>query len=127
MSTSPEVNNSTHPAAGKDVDPDTGDVTVTSLTAKSFDPKQAYATVIKNQEGLLYSLWRVLVFLLFEAFGLSKSADHKGIHEDYERANLDKVAARGRFPYRPSDLFLKVPFNSRLSLILDVRSSCGCS
>ena len=108
MATTSTINNSTLPSAVKNTDPDTGDVTVTSLTAKTFNPSQATATVIKNQEGLLYSLWRVVLFLLFEALGLNKSADHKGIHEDYEHANLDKIAARGKFPHRPSDLFLKV-------------------
>jgi hypothetical protein len=108
MATTSAINNSTASSAVKNTDPDTGDVTVTSLTAKTFNPGQATATVIKNQEGLLYSLWRVVLFLLFEALGLNKSADHKGIHEDYEHANLDEVAARGKFPHRPSDLFLKV-------------------
>jgi len=107
MSTTSEINNSTHSSAVMNTDPDTGDVTVTSLTAKTFDPSQATATVIKNQEGLLFSLWRVVLFLLFQALGLNKSG-HKGIHEDYEHADLDKVAARGKFPNRPSDLFLKV-------------------
>ena len=117
MST-PEINNSIHPSAVKNTDPDTGDVTVTSLTAKTFDPRQATATVIKNQEGLLYSLWRVVLFLFFEALGLNKSSNHKGIHEDYEHANLDKVASRGKFPYRPSDLFLKVQLKLIRGLIL---------
>jgi hypothetical protein len=100
--------NMNNPHISEPIDPDSGDVTVTSLTAKSFDPAQAVATVIKTQEGLLYSLWRVVVFLLFEALGLSKSSTHQGIHEDYEHADLETVAKRGRFPNRPSDLFLKV-------------------
>ena len=108
MSTTSEINNATHPTAERNIDSDTGHVTVTSLTAKTFDPRRAVVTVIKNQEGLIYSLWRVLVFLLFEALGLKKSSNHRGIHDDYEHVDLDKFAARGRFPYRPSDLFLKV-------------------
>jgi hypothetical protein len=80
--------------------------TVTSLTAKSLDPGKAVATIYSNREGLLYSLWRPAAYLLLEAFGLNKSS--KGIHEDYEHADLEAVAARGNFRSRPSDLFLKV-------------------
>ena len=108
MSTTSEIDNATHRAVEWNSDSETGDVPVTSLTAKTLDPGRAVATVIKNQEGLLYSLWRVVVFLLFEALGLNILSNHKATHENYENVDLDKYAARGRFPYRPSDLFLKV-------------------
>ncbi len=82
------------------------DETVTSLTALSLDPGKAVATIFNYEEGLLYSLWQVVVYLLLEALG-RKSSLSKGIHEDYEHANLDTVAKKGKFPSRPSDLFLK--------------------
>jgi hypothetical protein len=78
--------------------------TVTLLTAQSLNPGNASA-ILFNREGLIYSLWRVVVYLLLEVFGLKS----KQIDENYENVNLDEVGARGRFPYRPSDLFLKVP------------------
>jgi hypothetical protein len=79
--------------------------TVTSLVAKGLDPEQAVATIFKEQ-GLLNSLWIVLVYLL-EAVGLK--ADSK-IHDNYahEQLDLEAVAKKGNFPYRPSDLFLRV-------------------
>lgn len=79
--------------------------TVTSITAKTLDPGKAVETIY-SKEGLLYSLWRAAVYLLLEVFGFKSSS--KGIYEDYEHANLDQVAAKGNFPSRPSDLFLKV-------------------
>lgn len=79
--------------------------TVTSITAKTFNPGKAASTMFA-QEGLLYSLWRVAMYLL-EAQGLKSSSR---IDNEYEQADLDKVAARGKFPSRPSDLFLKVLF-----------------
>jgi hypothetical protein len=79
--------------------------TVTSLVARGLDPEQAVTTIFKEQ-GLLISLWIVLVYLL-EAVGLK--ADSK-IHDNYEHDKLDleAVARKGNFPYRPSDLFLRV-------------------
>jgi hypothetical protein len=79
--------------------------TVTSLTAKTSNPGKAVEKLFKR-EGLLYSLWRVIIYLL-EELGVKASTK---IHDDYSNVDLDKVASRGRFPYRPSDLFLKVSF-----------------
>jgi len=76
--------------------------TVTSLTAKSLHPGEAAKKIFKEQ-GSFYFLWQVWTFLL-EALGYKQ----KKIDADYEHISLDEVAARGNFPYRPSDLFLKV-------------------
>jgi len=57
-----------------------------------------------KQQGLAYSLWEVFLYLL-EVSGLKHP---KKIHDDYDNIDLDEIMQRGRFPYRPSDLFLKV-------------------
>jgi hypothetical protein len=79
--------------------------TVTGLVATGQDPETAIASVFKEQ-GLLISLWIVFVYLL-EAVGLKAEAK---IHDDYghDHLDLDVVAKKGKFPYRPSDLFLRV-------------------
>ena len=77
--------------------------TVTTLTAKTHDPGEAAAQIFKEQ-GLLYSLWQLGEYLL-EALGVKEA---KKIDADYKNISLDEVAARGNFPYRPSDTFLKV-------------------
>jgi hypothetical protein len=77
--------------------------TVTTLTAKSHDPGEAAATIFKEQ-GLIDSLWQLGEYLL-EALGIKEA---KKIDDDYENISLDEIATRGNFPYRPSDLFLKV-------------------
>jgi len=77
--------------------------TVTSVTARTLDPGKAVAMVIRK-EGLLYSLWRLVMYLP-EALGFQSA---KKIDQGYANVDLDKIVARGRFPYRPSDLFLKV-------------------
>ena len=77
--------------------------TVTTLTAKTHDPGEAAATIFKEQ-GLIATLWQLGEYLL-EALGIKEA---KKIDADYENISLDEVAARGNFPYRPSDLFLKV-------------------
>lgn len=79
--------------------------TVTRLVARGQDPETAIATIFKEQ-GLLISLWIVLVYLL-EAVGLKAEAK---IHDNYEhdQLDLDAVTKKGNFPYRPSDLFLRV-------------------
>jgi len=107
--------------------------TVTSITAETYNPGKAASTIFAQEEGLLYSLWRVLVYLL-EVQGLKSSTR---IDDDNEQADLDKAAARGRFHFRPSDLFLKVllPINSLLFCVpllvltfgADLRCCSGCS
>lgn len=79
--------------------------TVTSLVARGMDPEKAVTTIFTEQ-GLLISLWIVIVYLL-EAVGLK--AETK-IHDNYahEQLGLDAVAKKGNFPYRPSDMFLRV-------------------
>jgi hypothetical protein len=77
--------------------------TVTSLTARDLNPAKATATIFKDQ-GVIFSLWQLAEYLL-EAIGVKAA---KKLHGDYEHADLDVVAERGNFPYRPSDLFLKV-------------------
>jgi hypothetical protein len=85
--------------------------TVTSLVAKTFDPAKA-ASKIFAQEGLLYSLWRLAVYLLEYLFAAKQHKSSVRVDDEYEQADLDTVAARGKFPSRPSDLFLKVPTQS---------------
>jgi hypothetical protein len=76
--------------------------TVTLITAKTLNPGEASKKIFKEQ-GSFYTFWQIWEFLL-EANGLKE----KKIDTDYEHIPLDEVAKRGRFPYRPSDLFLKV-------------------
>jgi len=77
--------------------------TVTSITAKTMHPGKATEQLFK-QQGWAISLWEVFLYLL-EANGLKEP---KKIHDDYDNIDLDEIMQRGRFPYRPSDLFLKV-------------------
>ena len=79
--------------------------TVTGLVAKGQDPEAAIATIFKEQ-GLLISLWIVFVYLL-EAIGLKAEANIQKNYE-HDQLDLDAVAKKGNFPYRPSDLFLRV-------------------
>jgi hypothetical protein len=81
--------------------------TVTSIVAKTFDPAKA-ASKMFAQEGPLYSLWRLAVYLLKYLFAAKEHKSSICVDDDYEQADLDTVAARGKFPARPSDLFLKV-------------------
>ena len=81
--------------------------TVTSITAKTLDPAKA-ASKIFAQEGLLYSLWRLALYLVVYLFAAKEHKSSVRIDDEYEQADLDTVAARGNFPSRPSDLFLKV-------------------
>ena len=107
--------------------------TVTSITATTYNPGKAASVLFAPEQGLLYSVWRVLLYLL-EVQGLKSSVR---IDDDYEQADLDKAAARGRFPSRPSDLFLKVlrpikPFFFCLPLLMltfgtDFCCCCRCS
>ena len=95
--------------------------TVTSITARTLNPGEASKKIFEEQ-GSFYIFWQIFTFLL-EALGLKE----KKIDADYEHAPLDEVAKRGRFPYRPSDLFLKVLFPLEMELIdLDVCGSGGC-
>ena len=77
--------------------------TVTSLTAQTLNPGSATATILKSK-GWLSSYWQLASYLL-EAIGAKSS---RKIHDDSHDIDLDKVVDRGRFPSRPSDLFLKV-------------------
>lgn len=81
--------------------------TVTSIVAKTFDPAKA-ASKMFAQEGLLYSLWRLAVYLLEYLFAAQEHKSAVRVDDEYEKADLDAVAARGNFLSRPSDLFLKV-------------------
>jgi hypothetical protein len=76
--------------------------TVTSITARTLNPGEAVKKIYEEQ-GSFYTLWQIFIFLL-EALGLKQ----KNIEADYEHVSLDEVEKRGKFPYRPSDLFLKV-------------------
>jgi hypothetical protein len=95
--------------------------TVTTLTAKNYDIPKAMARIFSDQEGLLFSLWRLVIYLL-EVFGLKKSMSNLRIDES-ENVDLDRAATMGNFPSRPSDLFLKV-YLVGIGLMVVV---CGCA
>jgi hypothetical protein len=109
---------------------------VTSIAAKTFNPSKAASTLFA-QQGLLYSLYSlcrlVVCTCLLQVQGLTSAA---GTDNENDQADLDKVAARGRFPSRPSDLFLKVPsrpfspplFSRSVAHVcgVDVCCCCGC-
>jgi hypothetical protein len=85
--------------------------TVTSLTAQTLNPGAAAAKILKSK-GVLANYWNLACYLL-EALGVKWLRNNK-IDRDYDDINLDEIVERGRFPYRPSDLFLKVaPYEAR--------------
>jgi hypothetical protein len=77
--------------------------TVTSLTAKSLDPKEAVERIFAD-EGLLLSYWRAVDNIL-QVVGLKEAKAHI---DTLDNVDFDKVAAMGNFGSRPSDLFLRV-------------------
>ena len=79
--------------------------TVTSLTAQTLDPGKAVERIFPGtNEGLLFSIWRAVDNIL-QVLGIKQA---KTEVNNFDDVDFDKVASMGAFPFRRSDLFLKV-------------------